>query len=804
MLKVIRPQIIRYGVAILSVLLALILNVLLEPFIDKKSLALFFAAVAVSNWYGGFKAGLLATIVSVLLHDYFFLSPIHAINIFSLVNLVSTVVFLFVSLLISSLTTELKTAKNRVENSLLEAEAERKKVVNILESITDAFISFDNEWRFIYINEQAIRLLQKTHQELIGKQIWQELPPDIFGELAYEKLHRAVTEKVTVKFENFAESMGIWLEIHAYPSVDGLAVYFRDISERKQMEEERRRHLLLSEENTSKLENLAEISLMINSSLSVKEILQLITKESRKSIGADQSIIIIRGDEDWQEVMYGVSHSDKYPQQQRLEQELDSLIPDIIFCSCNRYHIKYPVRLTQAELESDLTCRIFAQKISHYLPLRNLLVQPIVNIAGKKIGVIQLHNKYKGDFTKDDENILLQISQLASLAINNAHLYEESQRANRMKDEFLAMLSHELRSPLNAILGWSQLLRSGKLNQEKTIYGLETIERNTKLQAQLIEDLLDISRILSGKISLNISSLDPVLPIKAAINTMYLAAAEKSVQLLPAIDLNVGMISGDSKRVQQITWNLLSNAIKFTPGGGLVKIQLTAIDSQVQIKVIDTGKGIKADFLPNVFERFRQADASITRSYGGLGLGLAIVHQLVELQGGTVKAESLGEGQGSTFTVRLPLLKQQIAIEPISTFSNQSGNINGVKVLIVDDNIDTMDILIFILEEQGAIALGKASARQGMDCLQQFQPDIIVSDIGMPGEDGYSFIRKVRELKSSKFQELPAIALTAYASTKDSQQALDAGFQKHLTKPIDTDELITTISHLVTALNQNN
>ncbi|BAY21345.1 multi-sensor hybrid histidine kinase [Calothrix sp. NIES-2100] len=791
MLRVRYPRILHYGMAVLSVLVALLLTLILQPVLNKSRLVIFFAAVAVSNWYGGFKPGLLATILAVLVSDYFFIPPIYSVTPSSWENIAQLIVFVFVSVLINSLNTELRIARNRSEASLVKAEAARKEVTNILESITDAFISFNNQWCCIYINEQAMKLLQKTREELIGKQVWEEVFPHVFGDLAYQELHRAVNEQTTLVFEDFAQSIDIWLEIHAYPSANGLAVYFRDISDayrqaaqRKRAEAERTQHLLQAQQHTYRLQRLAEISLTINSTLSLQERLQLLTEQSRETIGAHQSATSITVDENSTQAIHAVSLSNKYAQWQNYQQK------PLIF------PLQKPIRMTQAELESHPIWSEFAKEFPQSLPLRGWLAAPLVNSNGKNIGLIQLSDKYEGEFTAEDETILVQMTQMASLAINNAHLYEESQRANRVKDEFLAMLSHELRSPLNAILGWSQVLRSGKLNPEITMRALETIERNAKLQTQLIEDLLDVSRILRGNISLNAFPINPALPIAAAIETMRLAAEAKTIQILPVIESNIGTISGDSNRLQQIVWNLLSNAIKFTSPGGRVEIRLAAVDSQAQIQVSDTGKGISAEFLPYVFDYFRQADASITRNYGGLGLGLAIVRHLVELHGGTVRAESLGEGEGATFTVKFPLLKQQPLTNQIDKSLNNPPNINGVKVLVVDDDVDTREFLVFILEQHGAIALASASATEALERLEQFQADILLSDIGMPGEDGYNFIRRIRILESSRIKQIPAIALTAYASHEDCNRALKAGFQKHIPKPVDPAELITTVAHL--------
>ena len=378
---------------------------------------------------------------------------------------------------------------------------------------------------------------------------------------------------------------------------------------------------------------------------------------------------------------------------------------------------------------------------------------------------------------------------------------QQAEAANRIKDEFLAVLSHELRSPLNPILGWSRLLRNGKLNATKTAQALEIIERNAQLQSQLIEDLLDVSGILRGKLSLNMAPVNLASTIKAALETVRLAAQAKSVQIQTVFDPTIGQVLGDSARLQQVIWNLLTNAVKFTPDRGRVEIQLQQIGSQALIQVRDTGKGISPDFLPYVFEYFRQADATTTRTFGGLGLGLAIVRHLVELHGGTVQVDSPGEGQGATFTVRLPLIKDKSSTHKAegnsSPFTPESSPLTGIRVLVVDDDVDSREFIAFVLEQLGAQVSTVTSAGEAIASLEQLPPDILLSDIGMPDMDGYMLMRQIRAMPPEQGGQILAIALTAYAGEIDRQQALAAGFQHHLAKPVEPDELVKVILNLL-------
>lgn len=373
---------------------------------------------------------------------------------------------------------------------------------------------------------------------------------------------------------------------------------------------------------------------------------------------------------------------------------------------------------------------------------------------------------------------------------------EAAEQANRIKDEFLAVVSHELRSPLNPILGWSQLLKRGQLSPEKTAQALEIIERNAKLQVQLIGDLLDISRILRGKLSLEKKPTDLDAVITASIETVRTAAEAKSIQV-KTITTPCTVI-GDYGRLQQIVWNLLSNAIKFTPAGGQVTITTTCQENHAQIKVTDTGKGISPDFLPFVFEHFQQEDYSTTRKFGGLGLGLAIARQLVELHEGAIAVDSPGEDQGATFTVQIPTATSR-AVSLLTPPAAIAPNLQGVQILIVDDDIDSQEITAFTLEQAGAIVTAVPSGAAALKALSQSPPNLLISDIGMPDMDGYTLIREIRKLSLLQGKETIAIALTAYAGELDQQQALAAGFQRHLTKPIDPDALVAIIGELLSA-----
>jgi signal transduction histidine kinase len=383
---------------------------------------------------------------------------------------------------------------------------------------------------------------------------------------------------------------------------------------------------------------------------------------------------------------------------------------------------------------------------------------------------------------------------------------EELEEANRIKDEFLATLSHELRTPLNAMLGWAQVLRSGKVDAPTTDRALEAIERNARAQAQLISDLLDVSRIITGKLRLELRAVELPRILDAALDSVRPAAEAKGIQLRVTPGQVSGPFVGDPDRLQQVFWNLLSNAIKFTPQGGSVEARLRHTQKgMAELAVSDSGIGIQPDFLPYVFDRFRQAEGSTTRHHGGLGLGLSIVRHLVELHGGTVAVESLGEGQGATFIVRLPIRLgaeaaqvERRAAEPAQdqALVNDPELLAGLRVLVLDDEADTRELLTTALEQHGARVAAVATVPEILAALDRESFDVLVSDIGLPGEDGYSMIRKVRARGAERGGNLPAAALTAYARSEDRVRALSAGFQMHLSKPIDPAELVATIAAL--------
>jgi PAS domain S-box-containing protein len=460
--------------------------------------------------------------------------------------------------------------------------------------------------------------------------------------------------------------------------------------------------------------------------------------------------------------------------------------------------------------------------------LRSYLAVPVVARSGEVLGRLMFGHPEAAIFTERTERIVGGIAAQAAVAIDNTRLYEAAQRAaeerealleserlaraeaertSQMKDEFLATLSHELRTPLSAILGWAQVLRRGTRDAADLQRGLQTIERNARAQAQLIEDLLDMSRITSGKVLLDMQTLAPAVFIDAAIETVRPAAEAKNIRLERHYDPGTGMIAGDPARLQQVIWNLLSNAIKFTPRDGLVQIHSRPAGANVEIAVSDSGAGIAPAFITHVFERFRQGDASTTRQHGGLGLGLSIVKHLIEQHGGTVAVSSEGEQRGACFTVELPAASPQlIAARPDrAPYSPPSPltpdivlrDLSGVKVLVVDDEPDARDLIKRILSDCNATVTTAPNAHAALESFRAAPPDVLVSDLGMPGMDGFELLAQVRALGSAAGGDLPAVALTAFARSEDRLRALKAGFAAHISKPVEPTQLIATVANMV-------
>ena len=566
---------------------------------------------------------------------------------------------------------------------------------------------------------------------------------------------------------------------------------------RRQAESLRRR--------AGQLQKLAGASLAINSALSIGKMLQTVTETARDVIGGHQAITLFLDPRPGQrqKVQAFTSYSEKYSQWRHQPLSVDALASTMVF----RSHTA--TRLTEAELHEHPDWEIVKQL--RVPPITGgMLAAPLTGRDGTRLGVVYLCDPGEGRFTADDEMVAVQLAQMASIAVENS-LYAEEREANRIKDEFLSTLSHELRTPLNAILGWTQILQMEELEGE-IAHGLQVIERNARAQTKLIEDLLDVSRIATGKLRITprIVPLGPI--IHAAVEAVLPGAEEKGVAIAVSLPEAGVKLAADPDRMQQVVWNLLSNALKFTPAGGRVEVRAEQDGPHVRIRVSDTGRGIDPNFLPHVFDRFRQADSTSTRSHGGLGIGLTIVRHIVELHGGTVKAESAGEGHGSVFTVTLPVAATvdghagamltpgrggMIEAPSPAVAGGTNPQLAGLRILIVDDEPDAREVLRRIIERAKAHVETAGSAAEAREMISASRWDLIVSDIAMPDEDGYALMEWLRTAPPAVGGGTRAIALTAYAREEDRQRALDAGFLAHVAKPVEPDDLVGVIARAV-------
>jgi len=581
----------------------------------------------------------------------------------------------------------------------------------------------------------------------------------------------------------------------------------RDITERKRAEEERTRLIreqlarAEAEDAARRSSFLAEASALLASSLDYAATLEKIVRLVVPTMATFAMLDVAC--EDGTSVTVAVAHRDPAMdpavQRLRIQDMSDGWRASPIARVLRSRTSELFVDLTPSSIEGIVGSTEQAARLVE-IGARSAIVVALAvgDTASAALSLFRVDERY----TTKDLPFAEELAHRAAMALENARLYQNAQEATRMRDEFLGTVSHELRTPLNAVLGWTRMLRTGSLNGTSNERALATIERNAMLQARLVEDLLDASRIVMGKLRLELRTMDLFGPLNAALEAVRPAATAKSVQIESTLDRGACLVEGDPSRLQQIAWNLLTNAIKFTSNGGKVELVLGRSGQYARIAVRDTGEGIRPEFLPYVFDRFRQGDSTTTRKHGGLGLGLAIVRHLVELHGGSVRADSAGAGKGSVFTVLLPLspnpelLANLDRFTPLPTSLEDLPSLEGLRLLLVDDEQDSRDMLVAVLEQCGAVVQSVGSAASALSSLDEFQPDVLVSDIGMPGEDGYALIRQIRALESARWGALPAVALTAYASAEDRVRVLAAGFQMHVPKPVDAAELAATVATL--------
>ena len=674
-----------------------------------------------------------------------------------------------------------------------------RRLAAVVESSDDAIVTKDLNSIITSWNRAAERMFGYTAAEAIGSSIRMIIPPDLQAEedTVLERIGRGeiVDHYETRRLRKDGTSILISLTISPIVDQNGIVIgaskIARDVTERARL-------LASAQEQAYINQKLGEVGVALAASLDRATIVQAVidaaTELTHASAGAFFHHVVERQSGDSYTLI--TLSTGKKGEANKLSQRaeagaFDDLAPGVL-------------RLD--DLKSVEPRPGHAAVLEARTPVRSYLAAPVKSAAGDILGGLVVGHADPGMFSRRHEPLLTGIAAWASIALENARLYQEVRDADRMKDEFLAVLSHELRTPLNAIVGYSRLLRGGLLTGEKAIAGMETLERNAKALTQIVDDVLDISRIVSGKIRLDVQPVEVPLVVHNSVGTVQPAADARQIRIHTVIDPRVGPVSGDPDRLQQVVWNLLSNAVKFTPKGGRVQVRVERVNSHIEIVVSDTGMGIRADFLPYVFERFRQADAGTTRKTGGLGLGLSIVRHIVEIHGGSVSVTSEGEGKGATFRVRLPLMivhsqgVRESRSHPVSATAKPLTSLDrltGIRVLAVDDEEDALGLLRVVLQQAGAEVVTIPSAVAALDRIEEVQPDAIVVDLGMPEMDGFEFISRVRGSENAAVRDIPAAALTAFARSEDRTKALQSGFELHLSKPVDPGELVASVATLV-------
>ncbi|HYP28511.1 MAG TPA: ATP-binding protein [Blastocatellia bacterium] len=814
MIEVKRSPLMRYGVAVLSVVIAAALEWLLWPIIKDSRAPLFFAAVMFSAWYGGRGPGLLSTVLSSIALDFFLAEPLFTPSLSS-ASLVRVAIFVVASLLISWLTT----TRNRAEIELEESE---KKFRQIAENIREVFwVSDPKARKTIYVSPAYEEIWGRTRCSLYEEpeSLINSIHPDDRERIISSMYRQARGEDTDEQYRIVrADGQVCHIRDRGFPIRDASGDVYRvtgiaeNVTERVRLlskEQEARR---VAEETAHRLERLQSVTAALSGALTASQVAEVIVDQGIAAFGASAgSVAMLNAPARQIEIVKVIGYdSETVEKWKTFSFDASTPIGDAI------------IKGEAVYLQSD------ADRVTNYPALAqhrptigegSAAAIPLI-VDDRVIGALGLNFKEKRSFKANDRAFMRALAQQCAQALERARLYEneraarkDAEVANRAKDEFLAIVSHELRTPLNAILGWAGMLRRGKLDQETYARAIGVVERNAKAQAQLIEDILDVSRIISGKFRLRVGQVDLAAVVAAAIDAVRPAADAKGIRLDTDIEAGAGL-SGDPDRLQQVVWNLLSNAVKFTPDEGRIEVRVTRENSHARVVVKDTGQGINPEFLPYVFDRFLQADGSYTRRHGGLGLGLALVRHLVEMHGGNVKAESEGEGLGAVFTVTLPLRRTG------SLKANGSGNaglseppggpaqrpegagkesyaLHGLRAVVVDDDYESREMLKVMLEHHGVDVRTFGSAGEALELLRQDNsggPDVLVSDIAMPEQDGYSFIRDVRALDGGR--ALPAIALTAHVRAEDRTRALASGYQVFVPKPVEAAELLSAIASL--------
>lgn len=743
-----------YNLNLLAIALIILLKLFLEPTTELDfGLALFLTVLTINTWHNNFNLGLVVislVAVLVLLLNYSGASSMNysQLALYGVVALLLSVVNLVVNNL------EHKSAKGS------ETTATLQEINMALETAVECIARLNSQGHYLMVNQAYAHLLGYEPKELIGKAWEITVHPQDLAKLTIAYQQMLSTGKAEAEARGIRQDGSyLYKQVILVKTADqqngfsGHYCFVKDITQRKQQEE--------------RLRLLESVVVNANDAIVITEA-EPIQEPGPRIRYVNEAFTRMTG--------YSL-------------QEVLGKTPRLLQGPKTDRETLTRIWTTLQQWQSGVFELVNYRKDRSEFWVEISIV-PVADDTGWYTHWISVQR----DITQRKE----VEGMLAKLLLREQQARIATEEASRMKDEFLAIVSHELRTPLNSMLGWSRLLRSRSLNAQTTARALETIERNAQAQTQLIEDLLDISRMIRGNVCLRCCPVNLTNLIEAAIDTIRLAAAAKDIQI-NTVSTTTRSISGDPDRLQQVIWNLLSNAIKFTPHGGRVEVSLVEQDTYIEFGVSDNGQGISTDFLPHIFEQFRQADSSSSRKQGGLGLGLAIVRNLVELHGGTISATSQGIGKGATFTVRLPFQSESEGNTPDTTSNAESqpeSGITGLQVLIVDDEADARELLKTMLEQAGANVTTVGSVSEALNIIEQLQPDILLSDIGMPEEDGYSLIQKTKHLKTKSGKQISAAAITAYVRAEDQVKAIKAGFQTHLPKPVDPAQLIAVVTTL--------
>ncbi|HEY7462494.1 MAG TPA: ATP-binding protein [Gemmatimonadota bacterium] len=808
----------RYAVAALSVAAALAVNLALREYLTLSVLVLPLAAVAVSAWYGGLGPALVATVlglacaVAILLPGYSLAAGVEGV--------VSLAVFLLVAVLVSALHVTRRRAVEAARDVADELHHDRERLQLAVEAAQMGTWSYDVltdrvEWSE---NMEAVHGLEPGSFPGTYEAYLALVHPDDRDRVA-GAVEKALNEASAYEAEfriRRPDGSEAWILGKGRVLLDERGFAARllgvglDVTARKAAERERARLLALEQQARQDAEKaeqraqfLSDAAVRLASSLDYETTLNSVARLSVPEI-ADWCVIdVLEADGSIRRI--AIVHDDPAKVEQAWAEQRSHPIQIDEPQGAARV-----LRTGAAELYPEMTdahLQAAARSPEHLEVLRGWGIRsamwvPLV-ARGRTLGAMSFGAAESGrSFGPVDLAFAERLAQRCALAVDNARLYGEAQEANRAKDEFLATLSHELRTPLNAIAGWTYLLRQGTLGPEQAEQALQVIERNTRMQARLVDDLLDLSRIVTGKLRLELRGLELGPVVNAALDVVRPAAEARQIRLEATVGRDVGPVLGDPSRLQQAIWNVLSNAVKFTPREGSVRVEVSRTGLLARISVTDTGKGISPELLPHLFERFRQGDSTHARRHGGLGLGLAIVRHIVELHGGTVWAESAGERRGSTFVIELPVSRLEgVARTGLGQAGVQSGgeevpSLAGLRVLVVEDERDARELVRVLLTRSGAQVQAVASADQALQALAQHPAHVVVSDLGLPGVDGYELVRRINHLAARRGLRIPVVALTAYAQDHDRRRAVEAGFQAYVTKPVDPAALASAIVQL--------